>query len=314
MDDLPTNPLGRTGLEVTKLGYGALEFAVVPPPEPSEVEALLNEVLDCGINFIDTAPDYGRSEELIGQFLAGRREEFFLASKCGCRLAAIDGLDEHVFTPENVRACVEQSLQRMRTDYLDLLQVHVSPSRETLEKNATVETMEALRDEGKVRFLGMSGKLPHLPDHVAMGVFDAFQIPYSGVEREHEAAISNAAASGAGIIVRGGVAKGFPTTEQMLARIPDGRVAAHPEHYAAMLARFEAQSKRFARTGLDRLLDDGSPMEFMLRFAISHPDMHTAIVGTKNSVHLRANVEAARKGPLPADVYEEAKRCLPSPA
>src|SRR5437870_11853056 len=100
---------------------------------------------------------------------------------------------EHVHTAENIRAGVEQSLRRMRTDHLDLVQFHVSPSRETLEENDSVAELLDLQREGKVRFLGMSGTLPHLTDHIAMGVFDAFQIPYSAVEPEHETVISDAA-------------------------------------------------------------------------------------------------------------------------
>jgi aryl-alcohol dehydrogenase-like predicted oxidoreductase len=309
MGDLPKSTLGRTGLDVTKLGYGAMELRNTSGSAP-EAGALLNEVLDCGINFIDTSPDYGTSEELIGQFLAGRRDEFFLASKCGCRADGSQG--EHVFTRENVRAGVERSLRRMRTDHLDLVQVHISPSRETLEEHGTIEEMLALRDEGKLRFLGMSGTLPHLPDHIAMGVFDAFQIPYSGVEREHETVITQAADAGAGIVIRGGVAKGLPTAEQMQARAGLGslRPGLHPERVSPTRAEAVERGEWFRRLDVDDLLDGASPTEFMLRFTISHPSMNTTIVGTRNPLHLRANLDAARKGPLTPDVYEEAKRRL----
>jgi len=82
-----TRALGRTGADVTILGYGAMELRGQPRgPEISDEDAgrLLNAVLDGGINLIDTSPDYGRSEELIGTYLSHRRDEFFLASKCGC--------------------------------------------------------------------------------------------------------------------------------------------------------------------------------------------------------------------------------------
>src|SRR5207302_3588028 len=112
--------------------------------------------------------------------------EYYLASKCGCAVnpAPLPSGERppHVYTPDNVRAAVEQSLRRMHTDHLDLVQVHMSPSRSELEGNSTVETMQALRDEGKIRFLGMSGILPNPTDHIAMGVFDPFQIPSSPLE------------------------------------------------------------------------------------------------------------------------------------
>ena len=98
----------------------------------------------------------------------------------------------------------------MNTDHLDLVQFHASPAVSELEQHGAVGTLLDLQREGKIRFLGMSGTLPNLPDHIDMGVFDAFQIPYSAVEREHENAMAQACAAGAGVIVRGGVAQGRP--------------------------------------------------------------------------------------------------------
>src|SRR6202034_353178 len=211
---IQTRTLGRTGADVTILSYGAMELRGQPQgPAIADEDAgrLLNRVLDGGINLIDTSPDYGRSEELIGTYLSGRRDEFFLASKCGCPLeVAADATPPyaHDYTPGNVRADVEQSLRRLRTDRLDLVQVHMSPSRATLDENHTVETLQELQAEGKVRFIGMSGILPNLPDHLAMGVFDVFQIPYSAVQRAHEELIAEAADQNAGTFIRGGAARG----------------------------------------------------------------------------------------------------------
>jgi len=205
-----------------------------------------------------------------------------------------------VFTPENIRAAVEQSLRRMRTDHLDLVQFHISPSRDTLEENGAVDALSELRDEGKTRFIGMSGTLPNLVDHIQMGVFDAFQIPYSALERDHEGAIHDAAVAGSGTIIRGGVARGAPT-------IDDETLAKYPDFFRPMV---EARRDRWEQADLDDLLDDMTRMEFMLRFTLSHPDMHTTIVGTANLAHLAANVAVAQKGPLAPDVYETAKERL----
>src|ERR1700735_5449005 len=168
-----TRTLGRTGADVTILSYGAMELRGQPRgPQIADQDAgrLLNAVLDAGINLIDTSPDYRRSEELMARYIGHRRDEYFLASKCGCPLdppADAPPPYPHDYSPGNVRADVEQSLRRLGTDRLDLVQVHMSPSRSLLEKEGTVEAMQALRDEGKVRFLGMSGLLPNLPDHIA---------------------------------------------------------------------------------------------------------------------------------------------------
>jgi aryl-alcohol dehydrogenase-like predicted oxidoreductase len=301
---MQTRPLGRTGANVTILGYGAMELRGVPAGPPiadEEAGRLLNQVLDSGINLIDTSVDYGRSEELIGRYVGHRREEYFLASKCGCPLTPPPGVRPpypHDYSPANVRADVEQSLRRLGTDRLDLVQVHMSPSRAQLEADDTIATMTTLRDEGKVRFLGMSGILPHLPDHLAMGVFDVFQIPYSAVQREHEDLITAAAEAGAGTLIRGGAARGAPAQDKAWRQGPLGLPAGEGQ-------------RRWTDAGADDLLDGLSPIEFTLRFTLSHPGLSTTIVGTSNPEHLRANLEMAQQGPLPAGQYARAKETLP---
>jgi aryl-alcohol dehydrogenase-like predicted oxidoreductase len=301
---IQTRQLGRTGTDVTILGYGAMELRGQPRgPAITDTEAgrLLNEVLDAGINLIDTSVDYGGSEELIGRYLGHRRDEYFLASKCGCPLEMPPDTPPpypHDYSAGNVRADVEQSLRRLGTDRLDLVQVHMSPSRAQLEADETASTLQALRDEGKMRFIGMSGILPHLPDQIAMGVFEVFQIPYSAIQREHEDLITAAAATGAGTLIRGGVARGAPAEDKAWRHGPIG------------LADGEGE-RRWQSADVDDLLDGMSRMEFMLRFTLSHPALSTTIVGTSNIEHLRGNVAAAQHGPLPADLYERAKERLP---
>ncbi len=266
---------------------------------------LLNAVLDGGINLIDTSPDYGRSEELIGTCVGHRRDEFLLASKCGCPLVVPVGAVPpypHDYSPGNVRADVEQSLRRLRTDRLDLVQVHMSPAKATLEENGTVETLKGLQADGKVRFIGMSGILPDLPDHIAMGVFDVFQIPYSAVQRDHEELITEAAGAGAGTFIRGGAAR--------------GAVAEDKNWRTGPLSQDPGVGQRnWETSGLADLLSEAgmSNMEFVLRFTLSHPGLSTTIVGTANPVHLASNIAVAQRGPLPADLYEEAKKRLPLP-
>src|SRR5882672_8745985 len=209
-----------------------------------QAESILHAVLDAGINYIDTSIDYGVSEERIGRYIGDRRSEYYLASKCGCLVGAPPAprgqSSPHVFTRDNIMAGVEQSLARMRTDYLDVLQFHLSPSRKALEEHGALEAVLELKRAGTIRFVGMSGTLPNLPDHIAMGVFDVFQIPYSAVEREHEALIT-------------GAARGAPTEGKQ-----DG-----------------VQWERWQRVQLADLLDGMTSMEFILRFSFTHPDLHT---------------------------------------
>jgi len=300
--------LGGTGADVTILSYGAMELRGGPRgPEIADEDAgrLLNAVLDAGLNLIDTSPDYGRSEELIGTHIGHRRDEFFLASKCGCPLelpAATPPPYPHDYSPGNVRADVEQSLRRLRTDHLDLVQVHMSPSQATLEQNHTIETLKDLQAEGKVRFTGMSGILPNLPDHVAMGVFDAFQIPYSALQRDHEELITRAAAAGAGTLIRGGAARGAASEDKNWQTRPLGQDPG-------------VGQRNWEASGLAELLSEAglTNMEFVLRFTLSHPGLSTTIVGTSNPAHLASNIAIAERGPLPGDLYDEAKKRLPLP-
>jgi len=304
-----TRALGRTGADVTILGYGAMELRGQPRgPEITDEDAgrLLNAVLDGGINLIDTSPDYGRSEELIGTYLGHRRGEFFLASKCGCPIetpADAPPPYPHDYSKQNVRAAVERSLRRLRTDRLDLVQVHMSPSVATLAENGTIEELNDLRAEGKVRFIGMSGILPNLPGHIAMNVFDAFQIPYSAVQRDHENLITEAVDTGAGTLIRGGAARGAASEEKNWS---NGPLTQEPG----------LGQRNWETSGVEDLINEAGigRQEFILRFTLSHPGLSTTIVGTANPAHLAGNIAVAERGPLPADLYEEAKKRLPSPA
>lgn len=288
--------LGRTGVATTVLGFGAMEIRGERiwggrPASDEQSERILNAVLDAGITLIDTSYDYGRSEELIGRFLSTRRSEYFLATKCGCTVVPAGDHDDtpHVWTRENLLRNIDESLARMKTDYVDLLQLH-NPTVEQAEEGDLVAVLQEIKAAGKTRYIGCSATLPHLARYVAWGVFDAFQIPYSALEREHEDAITAAARAGAGTIIRGGVARGAPGDDGL--------------GNADRWALWEAAK-------LDELRAEGESLTaFLLRFTLSHPDMHTTIVGTLRPEHLAENLRAAEAGPLPPNVYEEAKRRL----
>ena len=202
---------------------------------------------------------------------------------------------EHVHTAANIRYGVENSLRLLQTDHLDLLQFHRSLTPAEFNAEGGLDEVLKLRDEGKVRFIGVSGSLPQLPEQVDMGIWDAFQIPYSALQREHEAAIAKASAAAAGIIIRGGVSRGMPSDF---------------ENRRYYMQPGTLPKDRWEGANLDELLNGMSRMEFSLRFTLSNPDLDTTIVGTSNPDHLLGNLAAAAKGPLPADVLEEARRRL----
>ena len=207
---------------------------------------------------------------------------------------------KHDYTAGHIREGVEQSLRRLQTDRLDLLQVHMSPTRTQMESDGTIDELEKLRDEGKIRFTGISGILPNLPDHIEMGVFDVFQIPYSALQDEHEPYITQAGATGAGVLIRGGVARGTASEDKSWRVEP-----------LSLTGNRALTKDLWQAAGLDEILPEGmSRHEFLLRFTLSHPALSSTIVGTSKLAHLRSNAEIAARGPLPAELYAEATRRL----
>ncbi len=282
--------LGRTGLEVTQLGYGSMGIRgpktwglrIVSDEDADE---FLNAVLDAGIDFIDTAPDYGISEQRIGRFIGARRSEFTLATKCGCVYTQHDDHIEidHQWKREVLERNIETSLERLRTDHVDILQFHGGDA-ETLEREGLIDVLIGFRDQGMIKFIGASSSLPDLPGLIDLGVFDTFQIPYSCLAPQHHDLITRAAETGAGIILRGGIAHGGPDAEIERPAFDDV----------------------WTRARLDEVLPEGmNRAELILRHTLSHPHCDTTIVGTCNPAHLAENLAAAAKGPLPQDLYEQ---------
>ena len=282
--------LGRTGLEVTQLGYGSMGLRGprtwgVRVVSEEAADAFLNRVLDAGINFIDTSPDYGISEERIGKYISSRRDEFYLATKCGCVYSQHEDHLEinHVWKKDVTERNLATSLERLQTDRIDLLQFHGGDA-ETLQREGLIDTLLNFRDQGLIRFLGMSNKIPNLAALIDLGVFDTFQIPYSCLAPEHHDLITQAAEAGAGIIIRGGIAHGGPDAEIQRPALNDV----------------------WTQARLDEVLPAGmSRAKLILRYTLSHPHCHTTIVGTCDDGHLSENLSAAESGPLPAELYDE---------
>ena len=299
-NSLPTATLGRTGLEVTRLGFGcALWRPNITHWTPEQAETVWNTALDSGINFFDTAYDYIYSEEWIGNILQSRYNEFYLATKGGCTDSLpTENASDHVWTRDNLLRNIEISLRRLNRDNLDIIQLH-NATVEQCENGNLVRTLNDIKDQGLVKWIGASTTMPDLPSLLQWGSFDVMQIPYSALDREHEDWITKAASEGVGIIIRGGVAQGEHGVGRGLSGTWD----------------------TFQKAGLNELMDEGeSQSSFVLRYTLSHPHADTIIVGTTRTDHLQENINATKKGPLPPDVYLEAKKRLdsvgerPSPA
>ncbi len=294
---METRELGHTGLEVTILGYGAMELRHV---DQGEATRLLNAVLDGGITYIDTSPDYGPSEAYIGHAIAGRRDEYFLATKCGCNVDERgQGQDPaHIWGRAQLRKNLEDSLRRLQTDHIDVWQLHGTMPEALAEgrHDETIEALQEIKEQGKVGAIGVSFRngrqgealypagygFQAIQEFMTWGVFDMMQIVYGGLTRTNEIAIAEAANRGIGIVIRGLVKRYFGYYDQL-----------------------------FAHAGLDELrAEEESRDAFLIRFALGHPGVSTGIVGSKDPAHIRENIAAAEQGPLPVDVYAEVVRRL----
>ena len=165
---------GRTGLEVSRIGFGALQIAT--KYDYAHAERLLNAALDAGINVVDTARGYQDSEERVGKAISHRRDEFAIATKSGGG------------TRKDFWEALEESLRRLKTDHVDVYQFHGADSSSKsfiYEGETTIECMREAREQGKIRFIGFSShSLEGTLDLMATGDFDVIQYPISYVGSE----------------------------------------------------------------------------------------------------------------------------------
>ncbi|CAN5592272.1 aldo/keto reductase [soil metagenome] len=290
--------LGRTGLRVSVLGFGASEIGW-DKVNQREVDRILGPALDAGLNVIDTAACYFDSEEKIGVALADRpRDSYFLFTKCG----HASGLPHADWTQELVTASIERSLSRLKTDHLDLVQLH-SCSEETLRRGDVIDTLERAREAGKVRFVGYSGDGPKARYAIETGRFDTLQTSVSLADQEAlELTLPRAEEQDIGVIAKRPLANvawriGRPPEDGHQDTILDQR--GYGDEYKRRLAVLDYS---FLKLPLQEAVS------FALRFTISVANVHTAIVGSTRPGRWEHNASLLRDGSLPDDLMESIGR------
>ncbi len=263
--------LGKTGLEVSRLGLGLAQIGGFPPDEADRVGVLINTALDNGINFLDTAASYRNSEELIGRAVAHRRSEYVLATKCGHWAAEVP------WTAETVREHIDRSLKRLRTDHLDLVQIH-SCDVDVLEKGEVFGALMEARDAGKTRFVGYSGDNEAAGWAIASGLFDTLQTSFNVVDqRARTRLFPYASEANVGVIVKRTIANGTwgGSTETVGTTV----------QFSKIYERVERMMSAGPIPGApeDRILT-------ALGFTLAHPEIDVALVGTTNPEHLVDNI------------------------
>jgi aryl-alcohol dehydrogenase-like predicted oxidoreductase len=207
--------LGSHGPKVSPLAFGAFKIGrntntkygvAYPLPNDAEVARLLNGLLDMGINYIDTAPAYGLSEARIGQAIAHRRDEFVLSTKVGEVFE--NQTSTYDFSRHAIEQSVQRSLERLRTDVLDLVLIHANRDDVSiLNETDAVDTLLRLRDSGSIKQVGLSAKSVEAA-RLSLAWADALMVEYHLEDRSHEGVIAEASAAGVGVIVKKALASG----------------------------------------------------------------------------------------------------------
>jgi aryl-alcohol dehydrogenase-like predicted oxidoreductase len=285
--------LGRTGLHVSVLGFGGSEIGYEGVAQAT-VTRLLGQALDAGLNVIDTAECYERSEELIGAALGTRRAECFVFSKCG----HAGGWGRADWRAKALLASIERSLQRLRTDRLDLIQLH-SCSEDVLRRGEAIRALETARERGLTRFIGYSGDGTAARFAVECGAFDTLQTSVSIADQEPLAlTLPLAVERDMGVIAKRPLANAAWAGTRRPSR------GSYGYEYWRRLQKLDYE--------LTRRRD---AVATALRFTLSVPGVHTAIVGTtrpgrfeENAAHLVRALPAAEAAAIRARWQEVAER------
>jgi aryl-alcohol dehydrogenase-like predicted oxidoreductase len=274
--------LGKTDMVASVLGFGGSEIGYERAGART-VARLLGSALDAGLNVIDTAECYEESETLIGAALGSRRSECYLLSKCGHPR----GFGRGDWRPASLLSSIERSLKRLRTDRVDLIQLH-SCSLADLRQGDAIVALERARERGWARYIGYSGDGEAARYAVECGRFDTLQTSVSVADQEAlELTLPLAASRQMGVIAK----RPLANVAWRYARRP-----AEP-YYQPYWERLRALDYPFLR-------DAERVVSIALRFTLAAPGVHTAIVGTKRPERWPENARLLEAGPLPAAEFE----------
>ena len=270
--------LGKTDMNVSVLGFGGSEIGYERASRET-VAQLLNSALDAGLNVIDTAECYYNSEELIGSAVSDRRKEFYLFTKCGHP----QGFGEHAdWSKDSILESLQRSLRRLKTDKIDIVQLH-SCSETELRDGEAIDALQTARDKGYTRYIGYSGDSRAAQFAVECGAFDTLQTSINIADQEAiDLTLPLAREKQMGVIAKRPIANAAWKTGH---RPIDSY---HHEYF-----------ERLRKLNYDFLGGDlNRSISIALRFTLSTPGVDTAIVGTRKPERWRENARLLEGGPL----------------
>ena len=293
--------LGRTGLEVSAVGFGAMTIGgVFGPVDDNESIRALNTAVDEGINFIDTSDAYGtgHSEEVIARFIRERsdRDNILIGTKGGNNMVA----RQLNFTPDYIQNCVESSLKRLGLETIDLYLLH-NPAVDNIENEDSFDLLDSFVEQGKIGHWGVSvNTVPECELTITNGRPAVMQMEYNFFERDPETVFEKAKAADIGIISRIPFKRGFFT-----GRFKEGHTFEEGDIRARLLT--PENMKKF-KVRLDKLQEISneigmSTAELALRFCISNNNTATVAAGIRTAEQASQNAAFGR--PLPAELFEK---------
>jgi aryl-alcohol dehydrogenase-like predicted oxidoreductase len=281
---------GRTGLSVGVLGLGTADIGFLRTDDLT-LDSILSAADDAGINLVDTAAMYDGAEEKLGRLLVGRREKFLISTKCGRYLPQLVGASPRVLRrlrrsvrkilrqpalewhPSTLQQNIEESLRRLRTDYIDLLQLH-SCSEDLLKRGEIIQVLRRAKDSGKARYIGYSGDGPAALWATRSGCFDAVQLSINVADQQAvDSVLPEAFAGNVGIVAKRPIANAVWRSTELP---PELRQHVYWKRMRALDYSFLSKSDAAA---------------IALRFTL-RTGVHTAIVGVTSLQHMRSNIKA----------------------
>jgi aryl-alcohol dehydrogenase-like predicted oxidoreductase len=281
---METRVLGKTGLRVGVLGFGGAEIGFEHATQ-AEVNQLLNSALDAGLNVIDTAAMYRTSEELIGEAVGHRRGQFLLFTKCGHP----QEVNRPGWKPSDLADTIDHSLKQLRTDHLDVIHLHSCPEA-MLRKGEVIAVLEKAKSAGKARFIGYSGDGAAALHAIQTGRFDTLQTSVNIADQEALTLTLPAAQErGMGVIAK------RPIANAAWKHAVSPPVDAYHRPYWERLQQLKYDFLK---------ADPAAGIAVALRFTLSVPGVHTAIVGTKKPERWQQNAAMLSAGQLPSEQYQ----------
>lgn len=275
---------GKTDMKVSVLGFGGAEIGYNPNQTQADVNDLLNSALDAGLNVIDTAAAYKTSEKLIGEAVSKRRKDFYLLTKCG----ALDAFTREDWSKKGILETIETSLRNLKTDYLDVVQLH-SCSSEILRQGDCIEGLQRAVEKGYTRYIGYSGDNEAAKTALEMDVFDSFQTSVSIADQTPiEGNIKLAAEKNLGIIAKRPIANAVWRYREKPA----------DSYHHGYWERIQELKYPF----LNKSTEEATAIA--LRFTLSIEGVDTLIVGTTKPNRWQENAKYVAEGKLSSEEYE----------